>query len=128
MVGKSKYRIDLEVCDNPKCSQCTNKQDRGPNIDNDLCRTAPSVLDGRPVRCVGSWGYDKIYYLVQYFGIFSIGTDLRRNIRNVILDSSYGRVKNKYSQFIGDDTFFDSDIMINTDVRFKTPKGFGFLA
>jgi three-Cys-motif partner protein len=30
-------------------------------------------LDGLPVRSVGEWAYDKIYRLVQYFGIFAGG-------------------------------------------------------
>lgn len=40
------------------------------------------------------------------------GTDLRRNIQSAVLDPKYERVKKKYSQFIGDDSFFDSDMMM----------------
>jgi hypothetical protein len=32
-----------------------------------------SELDQLPVRCVGKWAYEKIYRLVQYFGIFANG-------------------------------------------------------
>ena len=32
-----------------------------------------SVLDDLPIRPVGEWAYDKIYRLVQYFGIFAAG-------------------------------------------------------
>ena len=32
-----------------------------------------SVLDDLPIRPVGEWAYDKIYRLVQYFGIFAGG-------------------------------------------------------
>jgi len=38
-----------------------------------LCRTLVSELDGLPLRSVGEWAYDKIYRLVQYFGIFAGG-------------------------------------------------------
>ena len=38
-----------------------------------LCRTLVSELDGLPLRPVGEWAYDKIYRLVQYFGIFAGG-------------------------------------------------------
>ena len=42
-------------------------------IENGLCTQTNSVLDSLPVRGVGPWAYDKIYRLVQYFGIFANG-------------------------------------------------------
>jgi len=42
-------------------------------LENGLCKQTKSVLDQLPVRCVGGWAYDKIYRLVQYFGIFASG-------------------------------------------------------
>ncbi len=36
-----------------------------------------STLDGLPLRSVGEWAYDKIYRLVQYFGIFAGGMSKR---------------------------------------------------
>ena len=38
-----------------------------------LCVGVDSELDGLPLRPVGEWAYDKIYRLVQYFGIFAGG-------------------------------------------------------
>ena len=36
-----------------------------------------SVLDDLPIRPVGEWAYEKIYRLVQYFGIFAGGMKKR---------------------------------------------------
>ena len=43
-----------------------------------------SVLDDLPIRPVGEWAYDKIYRLVQYFGIFAGGMKNRWAALNYI--------------------------------------------
>lgn len=58
---------------NSTCKKCRNKDERKQYEGRDHCDEAVSVIDGLPVRCVGEWAYDKIYRLVQYFGIFSQG-------------------------------------------------------
>lgn len=73
MTKKTTFRIDLEECTNQRCVQCKNAKERGSHIENDLCKDAISEIDKLPTRCVGDWGYQKIYRLVQYFGIFSKG-------------------------------------------------------
>ena len=64
-------RLDLHEKINPHCTKCRNKDER--RTKDGLCENASSVLDELPARCVGSWGYDKIYFLNQYFGIFGPG-------------------------------------------------------
>lgn len=68
-----KFKIDLNEIHNKLCVKCKNFDERSRHIVNDLCGTAISIDDGLGTRCVGSWGYEKIYRLVQYFGIFSVG-------------------------------------------------------
>ena len=61
----------LKIVPNPFCLKGCNKEDRGEITENDLCLEALSVVDQLPIRCVGEWAIEKIYKLVQYFGIFS---------------------------------------------------------
>lgn len=68
-----KYRLDLNYVLNKECKQRCNKLDRKEIAENDLCGGTNSTFDGLPIRCVGNWGMQKIYHLVQYFGIFSNG-------------------------------------------------------
>jgi len=63
----------LKITSNPNCKKGCNKEERGENTENDLCLEAFSVVDQLPIRCVGDWAIRKIFLLVQYFGIFSIG-------------------------------------------------------
>lgn len=42
-----------------------------------------------------------------------IGTDLKRNLRNSILKDNHLRSRNKYSRFLGDDTFLDSATIVD---------------
>jgi three-Cys-motif partner protein len=63
--------LDLHEVDNKSCRRCKNKQERSTS--NGLCDDVQSALDGAPVRCVGQWAFDKIYFLNQYFGIFGNG-------------------------------------------------------
>jgi three-Cys-motif partner protein len=51
-----------------------------------------STFDGLPVRCVGEWAYEKIYRLVQYFGIFASGMSNRwKGLNYVEICSGPGR-------------------------------------
>lgn len=68
-----KDRLDLNYIQNKECKQGCNKYDRKEITENDLCSGTNSALDNLPIRCVGAWGMQKIYHLVQYFGIFSNG-------------------------------------------------------
>jgi three-Cys-motif partner protein len=65
-------RLDLRERTNSGCLGC-DRLARKDFLENGLCKQTVSVLDQLPVRCVGSWAYDKIYRLVQYFGIFASG-------------------------------------------------------
>jgi len=68
----STSRLDLRERSNPDCPGC-DRAARKQCLKNGLCTKTNSVLDQLPVRCVGGWAYDKIYRLVQYFGIFANG-------------------------------------------------------
>lgn len=64
--------IDTDARDNADCDRCRNSEVRHTDADG-LCKKVRSVVDGLPVRCVGGWANDKIYYLLQYFQIFAKG-------------------------------------------------------
>lgn len=66
------FQIDLHECKNTGCQSC-KPETRRKGTENHLCRITIGENDGQPVRCVGDWAYEKIYRLVQYFGIFSNG-------------------------------------------------------
>ncbi len=71
-MSTAKRHIDLHETRHPECEGKSCKE--RINIEADgLCSNVVSTQDGLPVRCVGHWAYDKIYRLVQYFGIFSGG-------------------------------------------------------
>jgi len=63
----------LKIVNNPNCLKGCNKEERLEIAENDLCQGTASVDDQLPTRCVGEWAIQKIYLLVQYFGIFSNG-------------------------------------------------------
>jgi three-Cys-motif partner protein len=65
--------IALNELNNQSCHTKCNKEKRKTTTTDDLCNQTVSVIDGLPVRCVGEWAMEKIYHLVQYFGIFSSG-------------------------------------------------------
>jgi len=65
--------IDLNEIGNSSCHKKCNKEKRRITTTDDLCNQTVSELDGLPVRCVGEWAREKIYHLIQYFGIFSTG-------------------------------------------------------
>ncbi len=55
------------------CLRCSNKEIRHQHQENNGICTTVKGTDGFPLRCVGSWANDKIYYLTRYFDIFSCG-------------------------------------------------------
>lgn len=85
------YKIDADVRVNVACDQCSNAESR--HTDNEgLCKKVRSVVDGLPVRCVGNWANDKIYYLMQYFQIFAKGMNKKwGKLRYVEICSGPGR-------------------------------------
>lgn len=68
-----KKRLDLNKVHNPNCKLGCTREKRKTISENDLCTETNSVIDGLPIRCVGEWGIQKIFHLVQYFGIFAQG-------------------------------------------------------
>ncbi len=66
-------RIELREVANDACRTGCAKEERLELTDKDICRQVRSASDGLDVRCVGSWAYDKIYFLKRYFEEFSIG-------------------------------------------------------
>ncbi|MDD3627567.1 MAG: three-Cys-motif partner protein TcmP [bacterium] len=62
----------LEEIFNKNCKHCSSSE-RNSNLENGLCKLIRSVKDGLPVRCVGEWAVEKIYYLSRYFNLFSVG-------------------------------------------------------
>lgn len=63
--------IDLNDISVPECKGRCNKEERRTLAPKDICQVVTSKVDNYPIRCVGSWSRDKIYYLLQYFSIFS---------------------------------------------------------
>jgi len=76
--------MNLRECKNEKCKINCNSEDRKSNTINGICLITDSSIDNLPVRCVGSWAYDKIYRVNQYFGIFSKGMHNKWNGLNYI--------------------------------------------
>ena len=69
----SKFVLDLRECPAPSCVKCPNRDVRKDDKETGFCERFVSARDGLPVRCVGDWAREKIYYLTQYFGIFAQG-------------------------------------------------------
>lgn len=65
--------MDLRQSDSLGCRRCSDRRQRERCTDNGICTEASASLDGGLVRCVGDWGQEKIYYLLQYLGIFASG-------------------------------------------------------
>ena len=65
--------LNLNYIKNEGCKRGCSKSERSLITENDLCTDANSVYHNLPIRCVGKWAEEKIYHLVQYFGIFSNG-------------------------------------------------------
>lgn len=55
----------------PECQGGCNSLKRQKYAPKGICQIVKSQIDGLPVRCVGGWSRQKIYYLLEYFGIFS---------------------------------------------------------
>lgn len=68
-----KRKTDLKEIENSNCHKNCNGEKRKKTTTDDLCNQTVSEIDGFPVRCVGEWAMEKIYHLIQYFGIFSTG-------------------------------------------------------
>lgn len=98
MKNARKY-IDESVADFPRCEMC--QHDSRKTDKYDLCEVAMSA-DGCPVRCVGKWASQKIYYLLQYFQIFTQGMKGKwdGNIRYIEVCSGPGRccTRDRYEQ------------------------------
>ena len=91
MASKSSQpRINLNFQTNSACSTCASKERKAKTEDH-MCTEIQSVTDGLPVRCVGEWAYEKIYYLVQYFGIFSNGMKNQWKLNYIEICSGPGR-------------------------------------
>ncbi|MFH0953587.1 MAG: three-Cys-motif partner protein TcmP [Verrucomicrobiota bacterium] len=67
-----KHYLDLREVKNQTCLRCLGEE-RKALTEEGLCTKVQSEMDGLPIRCVGEWAYEKIYRLVQYYGIFSRG-------------------------------------------------------
>ena len=64
-----RYPLNREI--NENChKKCTKNRRREITTDG-VCTEVYSVADNQIVRCVGDWAEQKIYHLIQYFGIFS---------------------------------------------------------
>ena len=95
-------RYKCEYMSNNGCIGSCNKEDRLYTTDSDLCAVTASVYDSLPVRCVGQWAEQKIYLLVQYFGIFAQGMSKKWKLNYVEICSGPGRCINR-----SDKTEFD---------------------
>lgn len=68
-----KNRLEFNQKQNSNCLKKCNKEKRKQTTQDDLCKETVSITDHLPVRCVGGWAMRKIFHLIQYFGIFTIG-------------------------------------------------------
>lgn len=83
--------LDLRQVIHSECRE-HDREEREETDGDGLCTNTVSILDGLPVRSVGEWAYDKIYRLVQYFGIFSGGMKNQWSALNYIeIGSGPGR-------------------------------------
>lgn len=72
-MGRKTQVLNLREQDNSSCLKCHNRAEKDNQQEEGLCKTASSVLDGLPVRCVGEWAREKIHYLNRYLEIFACG-------------------------------------------------------
>lgn len=66
-------KMDLRPISNPQCVRCADRRQREGRTAAGICTVAGAAIDGGLVRCVGDWGQEKVYYLLQYLGIFAKG-------------------------------------------------------
>jgi three-Cys-motif partner protein len=90
-------RIDFNTQWNSLCLKKCNNEKRKETTQDDLCRETLSISDNLPVRCVGGWAMQKIFHLIQYFGIFTIGmkSKWQGNINYIEICSGPGRCVNR---------------------------------
>lgn len=67
------YPTDLRKVFNSSCKTNCNRKERKELTDDDMCKVVSSAIDGYPLRCVGSWAFQKVFVLNQYFNIFANG-------------------------------------------------------
>lgn len=94
-------RIDLKEVLNSSCSKKCNKEKRKEVTEEDLCTETVSEIDNLPVRCVGEWAIQKIYHLVQYFTIFTMGMKDKWDgkINYIEICSGPGRCVNRHTGY-----------------------------
>ena len=85
---------------NNVCNKCDRKAD--DNIVNSLCKLVIGN-DGEKIRCVGSWAYQKIYYITRYFDIFTVGMKNKWNVNYIEICSGPGRCiyRNESNEYDG---------------------------
>jgi len=88
-------RINLNEVPNNGCKTGCSGSERKEITENSLCKKAISVIDELKVRCVGEWAYEKIYYLFQYYGIFSQAMYRKWKINYIEIASGPGRCINR---------------------------------
>lgn len=90
-------RIDFNAQWNSLCLKKCNKEKRKETTQDDLCKETLSISDNLPVGCVGGWAMQKIFHLIQYFGIFTIGmkSKWQGNINYIEICSGPGRCVNR---------------------------------
>lgn len=86
--------IDFRFARNVSCLRCPNSELRGTHLNGGLCKEVVSQLDDLPLRCVGKWGQEKVFYLLQYLGIFAQGMKNRwdGNLHYIEICSGPGRL------------------------------------
>ena len=89
--------IGTNVCNNSNCDCCANSELRHTDKDG-LCLKIQSVGDGLPLRYVGEWANDKIYYLLQYFQIFTQGMSKKWGKLRYVAQLSHNFVERAISE------------------------------
>ncbi len=121
-------RIEIDYRDsiNNECLACGPDKRKDTCDDGGLCERIQSTLDGLPLRCVGGWGRDKVYRLLQYLGIFAPGMKKHFKLHYIELCSGPGRVidrqsrnefdgtaiallRHRHASLLADATFIDID-------------------
>jgi three-Cys-motif partner protein len=97
--------INLYELENVNCTRCKSDE-RKLNTEDFICSKTMSVSDGLPLRCVGGWGRDKIFFLVNEFNIFMPGMQKKwgGNIAYFEIGSGPGRCIDRNSGFEFDGT------------------------
>lgn len=119
------FESALRSVQNATCSVCT-PDERALLADGGICDRVRSELDGLRIRCVGSWAYQKVFHLYQYFGIFAGGMKNKWGLNYVEICSGPGRcvfketgeevdgsalaiVGHEYFQHVAEAIFVDND-------------------